>query len=99
MGAYQNIRLNTVPYVIWMWNSFKFSSFIRMIFTTCYMGTVNSSPETRDRAQRLAEQIGTNHISIGVDEAVSANLAIFAQVSICSSIMIVYKLPRAGNRN
>jgi hypothetical protein len=28
------------------------------IFVTCYMGTVNSSEETRDRAKLLAEQVG-----------------------------------------
>jgi len=51
----------------------------RRIFTTCYMGTVNSSQDTRERARRLAEQIGSNHLSIDIDEAVSANMAIFAQ--------------------
>lgn len=45
------------------------------------MSTVNSSGETQERAHRLAEQIGSNHISINIDEAVSANVAIFAQVS------------------
>ena len=29
-----------------------------LLFTTCYMGTSNSSVETRERARRLAEQIG-----------------------------------------
>lgn len=29
-----------------------------MIFTTCYMSSSNSSQETRERAQRLADQIG-----------------------------------------
>ena len=43
------------------------------------MGTVNSSQDTRERAKRLAEQIGSNHLSIDIDEAVSANMAIFAQ--------------------
>ena len=45
------------------------------------MSTTNSSSETKERARRLAEQIGSNHISINIDEAVSANVAIFAQVS------------------
>ena len=43
------------------------------------MGTVNSSQDTQERARRLAEQIGSNHLSIDIDEAVSANMAIFAQ--------------------
>lgn len=55
--------------------------YCRQLFTTCYMSTVNSSGETQERARRLAEQIGSNHISINIDEAVSANVAIFAQVS------------------
>ena len=29
-----------------------------LLFTTCYMGTSNSSAETRERARRLADQIG-----------------------------------------
>ena len=40
--------------------------FANRIFHTCYMGTVNSSEETRQRAKALAEAIGrsvkTNHI-------------------------------------
>ena len=49
------------------------------------MSTINSSGETKERARRLAEQIGSNHISIDIDEAVSANVAIFAQV--CANSM------------
>jgi len=30
----------------------------RAIFSTCYMATANSSEDTRQRAKRLAEQIG-----------------------------------------
>ena len=30
----------------------------RHLLTTCYMGTVNSSRETRQRAHQLADQIG-----------------------------------------
>lgn len=32
--------------------------FANRIFHTCYMGTVNSSEETRQRAKALAEAIG-----------------------------------------
>ena len=46
------------------------------------MSTVNSSNETKERAHRLAEQIGSNHLSINIDEAFSANVAIFAQVHV-----------------
>ena len=32
------------------------------IFVTCYMGTENSSEETRKRASDLAEEIGSYHM-------------------------------------
>lgn len=32
------------------------------IFVTCYMGTENSSEETRKRASNLAEEIGSHHM-------------------------------------
>lgn len=32
--------------------------FHSMVFTTCYMATSNSSQETKDRAQKLSDQIG-----------------------------------------
>ncbi|XP_053659653.1 glutamine-dependent NAD(+) synthetase [Anopheles marshallii] len=48
----------------------------RLLFT-CYMGTENSSRETRARAATLADQIGSSHLDIGIDGAVSALLAIF----------------------
>ncbi|XP_052901213.1 glutamine-dependent NAD(+) synthetase isoform X2 [Anopheles moucheti] len=48
----------------------------RLLFT-CYMGTENSSRETRARAATLAGQIGSSHLDIGIDGAVSALLAIF----------------------
>ncbi len=44
------------------------------------MSTANSSPETRQRAESLAGQIGARHIAIDIDVAVDANLAIFQQV-------------------
>ncbi|KJE97873.1 hypothetical protein CAOG_009140 [Capsaspora owczarzaki ATCC 30864] len=44
---------------------------------TCYMGTANSSNETRDRASALAQQLGSYHLSINFDAAVAAVLAVF----------------------
>ena len=32
------------------------------IFVTCYMGTENSSEETRKRASDLADEIGSHHM-------------------------------------
>ncbi|XP_002740923.3 glutamine-dependent NAD(+) synthetase-like [Saccoglossus kowalevskii] len=47
------------------------------LFTTCYMGTVNSSEETKENAKRLAADIGSYHLSINIDPAVSASVGIF----------------------
>ncbi|XP_012279665.1 probable glutamine-dependent NAD(+) synthetase isoform X2 [Orussus abietinus] len=51
------------------------------ILVTCYMGTENSSAETKARAAELASQIGSYHHGIVIDGAVSAVLGIFQQVS------------------
>ncbi|KAJ8315536.1 hypothetical protein KUTeg_007686 [Tegillarca granosa] len=47
------------------------------IFTTCYMGSENSSVETRNRASDLAQQIGSFHLTIAIDVAVAAMLQVF----------------------
>ncbi len=47
------------------------------LFVTCYMGTENSSDATKNRAQALASQIGSNHLSIVIDVAVNAVLKIW----------------------
>ncbi|XP_069139363.1 glutamine-dependent NAD(+) synthetase-like [Argopecten irradians] len=47
------------------------------VFTTCYMGSENSSQETRDRAAGLAQQVGSFHLTISIDVAVAALLSIF----------------------
>ncbi|XP_043225534.1 glutamine-dependent NAD(+) synthetase-like [Amphibalanus amphitrite] len=51
------------------------------LFTTCYMGSENSSAETRARAAQLASEIGSYHQSIAIDVAVSAVLGIFTTVT------------------
>ncbi|KAK0087508.1 hypothetical protein PV325_000844 [Microctonus aethiopoides] len=51
------------------------------LLVTCYMGTDNSSTETKLRAAELALQIGSYHHSIVIDVAISAILSIFQQVS------------------
>ncbi|XP_071942209.1 glutamine-dependent NAD(+) synthetase-like isoform X2 [Antedon mediterranea] len=51
------------------------------IFVTCYMGTVNSSVETRKRAQMLAHQIGSDHLSINIDSFVKAATDIFVNAT------------------
>lgn len=47
------------------------------LLTTCYMGTVNSSRETRQRAHQLADQIGSNHMEVDIDTMVDASLSVF----------------------
>lgn len=51
------------------------------LLVTCFMGSVNSSKETRRRASQLASQIGSYHIEISIDLAVNALLAIFNTVT------------------
>lgn len=38
------------------------------IFFTFYLGSKNSSDETRNRAQRLAEEVGATHHSVNIDK-------------------------------
>lgn len=49
---------------------------LAVLLTTCYMGTVNSSDETRSRAKRLAEKLGSFHYDTSIDDAISAYLGI-----------------------
>nr|CAD7454128.1 unnamed protein product [Timema tahoe] len=51
------------------------------LLTTCYMGSENSSVETKSRAVALAKQIGSYHTNICIDVAVSAVLGIFTSIS------------------
>ncbi|KAI1880261.1 hypothetical protein JX265_001882 [Neoarthrinium moseri] len=46
---------------------------------TCYMGTKNSSTDTRSRAQRLAQKIGAYHSDTNIDETVDAMESIVDQ--------------------
>ncbi|GJN41096.1 hypothetical protein PR202_gn00423 [Eleusine coracana subsp. coracana] len=47
------------------------------LFYTVYMGTENSSEDTRSRAKRLAEEIGSFHLDVPIDSIVSAFLSLF----------------------
>lgn len=51
------------------------------ILVTCYMGTENSSKETKNRASGLATAIGSYHLHIMVDKAVNACLEIFSTIT------------------
>ncbi|KAF9219807.1 glutamine-dependent NAD(+) synthetase with GAT domain-containing protein [Gyrodon lividus] len=51
------------------------------IFHTCYMGTENSSAETRNRAKDLAEAIGSYHLDLNMDSVVTSVRNLFAFVT------------------
>jgi hypothetical protein len=51
----------------------------RRIFYTCYMGTKNSSSETKNRAQKLADEVGSKHTYIEIDAIVDSFQKVFSQ--------------------
>ncbi|KAJ1725878.1 glutamine-dependent NAD(+) synthetase, partial [Coemansia biformis] len=51
------------------------------IFYTSYMGTQNSSAETRARANDLAKAIGSYHVALCMDTVVAAIVALFTLVT------------------
>ncbi|KAI8459442.1 glutamine-dependent NAD(+) synthetase [Phakopsora pachyrhizi] len=52
--------------------------FCGRIFHTCYMGTENSSPETRKRAKDLAVAIGSYHTDLNMDTIITSIRTLFA---------------------
>ena len=52
----------------------------RLLYT-CYMGSANSSRETRKRAKQLAAQIGSDHLDINMDGLVSALESLFTRIT------------------
>ncbi|KAL1684227.1 hypothetical protein EV122DRAFT_257246 [Schizophyllum commune] len=55
--------------------------FSSRIFHTCYMGTENSSLETRERAKKLGEALGSYHLDLNMDTLVTAVRALFGLVT------------------
>ncbi|GIL71251.1 hypothetical protein Vretifemale_1851 [Volvox reticuliferus] len=47
------------------------------LLSCVYMGTVNSSRETRERARLLCEQVGAYHLSLSIDSVVEAVVGLF----------------------
>lgn len=47
------------------------------LFYTSYMGTKNSSSETRERAKELAKRIGLFHVDLNMDTVVSSIVSLF----------------------
>lgn len=51
------------------------------LFHTVFMGTVNSSTDTRSRSKALAQQIGAYHLDINIDSLVSCVVALFTSIT------------------
>lgn len=51
------------------------------IFHTCFMGSSNSSADTRQRAKNLANDIGAFHVDLNIDTVVSALTSLFSTVT------------------
>ncbi|KAG1675369.1 hypothetical protein FOA52_012288 [Chlamydomonas sp. UWO 241] len=47
------------------------------IFVTAYMGSVNSSRETRDRSKQLASEVGSYHLALNIDSVCEALVSMF----------------------
>lgn len=56
-------------------------SLASVIFHTTFMGTVNSSKETRTRARDLSESIGAYHIDMNMDSVVTSLRDLFTSVT------------------
>lgn len=59
-----------LAYIPWIDSVENISSLMSKILTTVYQGTVNSSIDTRQSAQELAEFIGSTHFEIDIDALV-----------------------------
>lgn len=55
--------------------------FAHRIFTTVYMGTVNSGSATKDRAKKLAKQIGADHLDVKIDIVIEAMAKLFEVIT------------------
>ncbi len=53
---------------------------VRACFTTVYMPTENSGPETEDAARRFADEIGAEHLQVGVQDAVDTHVRLCEQM-------------------
>ena len=55
------------------------------IFVTCYMASTHSGSETRERARKLAEEIGAMHTSITIDRITDAVKQTFREIDVHAS--------------
>lgn len=63
------------------WTPKNAKEIANLLFFTCYMGTKNSSLETRGRAKKLAEEIGSCHYDIDIDIVTDSLIALFAKAT------------------
>jgi NAD+ synthase (glutamine-hydrolysing) len=55
--------------------------FCSRMFFTCYMGSKNSSEETKNRAALLSSEIGAHHINMTIDEITESFMKTFATMT------------------
>lgn len=55
--------------------------FAQLIFQTVYLGTENSSVDTRSRSAQLASEIGSSHLDTKIDSVVSALVTFFSSMT------------------
>ncbi|KAJ1927382.1 glutamine-dependent NAD(+) synthetase [Tieghemiomyces parasiticus] len=67
------------------------------LFHTCYMGTDNSTQDTRARARALAERIGAYHVDLAMDTVVAAVVSLFTAVTNCTPRFEVHGGTRTEN--
>ena len=53
----------------------------KRVITSVFMGTVNSSVDTRARSKQLAAEIGCAHVDANIDGAVAAMVALFSTIT------------------
>lgn len=63
------------------WHTETLQDFLGRCFYTCYMGTSNSSGETRGRAKQLAKDIGAVHRDLNMNTVITALVTLFTMVT------------------
>ena len=63
-----------------LWQPQGASDICNKIFHTCFMGTTNSSRETRSRARQLAKTLGSYHLDVDIDTIVNAFTSLYSAV-------------------
>lgn len=55
--------------------------FAARVLTTVYLGSENSSNETRSRSKALADEVGSSHLDVKIDTVVAAIIAFFVAIT------------------